>query len=306
MAELECPGLPASWLNGWLAAVGTTVLVPELRLSWATGPSPHAVLSTDGADDPIALLVDAWPSVERVADMPIARSWASGAEFKRNPPVGLFQQRAKAARGHQDAWTLSSTLTDLYVSDRNDSKAAASHSRLDPPAPKGLTLHDRLIHTAHSIDVSETWIRRSLAGRGTRVGTNGLGFDSTRLTALGDESSVRVDPVVEILAFFSLALLPLRGSGTSRDAAGSSAAIALRPRSWHPVLDDGGRLVRRMHWPAWTERLGRFGIDALLDAWQPTDRRTWTQLGVRAAWASVEYKGRGQSDSTKGIGSEAL
>lgn len=26
MRSLTCPGLPASWLNGWLAAVGATVL----------------------------------------------------------------------------------------------------------------------------------------------------------------------------------------------------------------------------------------------------------------------------------------
>ena len=39
--ERECPGLPAEWINGWLAAVGTTVLDSELRLSWTMDPSPQ-------------------------------------------------------------------------------------------------------------------------------------------------------------------------------------------------------------------------------------------------------------------------
>ena len=26
MTQLTCPGLPADWINGWLAAVGATVL----------------------------------------------------------------------------------------------------------------------------------------------------------------------------------------------------------------------------------------------------------------------------------------
>jgi len=48
MARTECPGLPASWLNGWLAAIGLLVLEPRLRLSWTSDPSPVAVLGVDG------------------------------------------------------------------------------------------------------------------------------------------------------------------------------------------------------------------------------------------------------------------
>ena len=42
--SLECPGLPAEWVNGWLAAVGTTVLDPEIQLSWTPDRSAIAVL----------------------------------------------------------------------------------------------------------------------------------------------------------------------------------------------------------------------------------------------------------------------
>ena len=34
MARVTCPGLPASWINGWLAAVGATVLDSRIRLHW--------------------------------------------------------------------------------------------------------------------------------------------------------------------------------------------------------------------------------------------------------------------------------
>ena len=34
MARVRCPGLPASWVNGWLAAVGVTVLDSRIRLHW--------------------------------------------------------------------------------------------------------------------------------------------------------------------------------------------------------------------------------------------------------------------------------
>ena len=40
MAEVICPGLPASWINAWLAAVGATVLDPRLRLHWTRGGTP--------------------------------------------------------------------------------------------------------------------------------------------------------------------------------------------------------------------------------------------------------------------------
>ena len=45
MTQVPCPGLPADWINGWLAAVGATVLDARIRLHWTTEGTPLAVLS---------------------------------------------------------------------------------------------------------------------------------------------------------------------------------------------------------------------------------------------------------------------
>lgn len=303
MAEMACPGLPAWWLNAWLAAVGTTVLVPEMRLSWTNDPSPSAVLRLDGAANPADAVASAWPSQERIAAMPIARNWDGTGELKRKPPLSTFKSRARASRGHPDAWALSSTVTDLFVTDPDPAKATVAHSRLDPPAPKGLTIHDRLVPLADAIHDTSAQVRQSFEGRGKRVDLNGLGFDVTRLTALADNSGNRVDPVVEVLAFFGLALFPVRGSGVTKGAFGVREATAVRAKCWYRRSDGN---LQQMCWPAWSAPLRRGAIDSLLDAWQPLSRGTWHALSVHAAWRSVEYKGRSQNDSTKGIGSAAL
>ena len=40
MTEMTCPGLPGGWINGWLAAVGATVLDDRVRLHWTTDGAP--------------------------------------------------------------------------------------------------------------------------------------------------------------------------------------------------------------------------------------------------------------------------
>lgn len=303
MSEVECPGLPASWFNAWLAAVGATVLVPQMRLSWTDGPDSCAVLSLDASTDPSDALGAAWPDADRISAMPIARHWRGTPDLKRKPALAAFRERVRAGRGLPDAWTLSSTVTDLYVTDKDPDKAKVSHSRLDPPVPRGLTIHDRLVALAESVDDATDLLRETLAGRGIRSNLNGLGFDITRLTAQGDNSSNRVDVAVEVLAFFGLALLPVRGSGVVQGVSGAREALDSRVRCWHQRDDSR---TRQMYWPAWSSPIRRPGIDALLDAWQPRIKSTWSSLSVHAGWRSVEYKGRGQNDSTKGIGSEAL
>lgn len=303
MSELECPGLPASWFNAWLAAVGTTVLVPEMRLSWTDGPASCAVLSLAEGADPSDAVAAAWPDADRISAMPIARRWRDAPDLKRKPALAAFQERARAGRGHADAWTLSSTVTDLFVTDRDPSKAAVSHSRLDPPVPRGITIHDRLVALAELVEDATDLLRETFAGRSIRSSSNGLGFDITRLTAQGDNSNNRVDVAVEVLAFFGLALFPVRGSGVVQGVSRARETFDSRVRCWHQR--DGGR-TRQMCWPAWTSPIRRQGIDALLDAWQPRRRSTWSSLSVHSGWGSVEYRGRGQSDSTRGIGSEAL
>ena len=303
MSEVECPGLPASWFNAWLAAVGTTVLVPQMRLSWTDGPASCAVLSLDAGTDLFDALGTAWPDAGRISAMPIARRWRDTPNLKRKPALVAFQERARAGRGQADVWTLSSTVTDLYVTDKDAFKATVSHSRLDPPVPRGLTIHDRLMALAELAGDATDLLRETFAGRGIRSNSNGLGFDITRLTAQGDNSSNRVDVAVEVLAFFGMALFPVRGAGVIQGVSGAREALDSRVRCWHQ-RDDGR--TRQMFWPAWSSPIHRPGIDALLDAWQPRIKSTWSSLSIHAGWRSVEYKGRGQNDSTKGIGSEAL
>ena len=67
-------------------------------------------------------------------------------------------------------------------------------------------------------------MRDSFAGRAVRVKDNGLGFDQTRLGSLADDTSIWIDPVVEELAFFGLAILPVRGKGIDRRMSRSFAA----------------------------------------------------------------------------------
>lgn len=71
MPEVTCPGLSANWVNGWLAAVGITVLEPSLRLHWSPDATPVAVVSSPDAD-PVDSLVTAWPGSAMLADLPVA------------------------------------------------------------------------------------------------------------------------------------------------------------------------------------------------------------------------------------------
>lgn len=304
MAELACPGLPASWLNAWLAAVGVTVLVPEMRLSWTDGPTPQAVLAVCDDGDPVQALASAWPSPERISHMPVAEHQSGCDDIVPNLPLQTFQERAQRYRGHVDAWSLSSTYTDLHVDATQPGVVLAARSRFAPPAPGPVgPIHRRLTRVLGFIDEPLARIAATLEGRAHRVNANGLGFDISRVTTLGDYSDKSVDPVLEALAFFGLALLPIRGAGTSRSAQSRGVHLRARQRLWFADLDDARR--ERLMWPAWSDPLGANGIDALLDAWHPLRRATWRQLGVHAAWRSVEFIWQG-NDPTRGIGSEAL
>ena len=301
MHEFTCPGLPASWVNAWLAAVGATVLDPRIRLRWTVEGAPVAVLSSDEIE-PVEALAASWPDAAFLADLPIAESWAGVSELRRKVLVGQFVVRVKKARGHPFAWTLSSTMTDLSV----DEHGEVAHAPFDPAGP-GTTkwLHHRLLKI-HDLagPVSADRLRDSLVGHAPREKNNGLGFDNTRLGSLADTSDPWIEPVVELLAFFGLAVLPVRGRGADRrlDRIGDSDE---RQRGWRKALK-GNEPRRRFVWPAWRQPLDTAGIDALLDVWNPWREEAWVSLGVHAAWKSVPYQRRGSSDPTRGIGSEML
>ena len=299
MTEVTCPGWRASWVNAWLAAVGATVLDERIRLRWTTDTEPVAVLSATTAD-PVAALVESWPNVEALSQLPIAENWQGLPRLRRKVPVEAFTARARAARSHERSWTLSSTMTDLAV----DRDGEVAHAPFDPAGPGTIKwLHHRLLKIHGHVDDPTARLRESLAGEADRVKDNGLGFDQTRLGSLQDATDPWVDPVVEVLAFFGLALLPVRGRGADERLDRSADAFA-RQRGWREV--DGTRERLNFHWPAWSQPLDRDGIDALLDAWNPERNGRWSRLGVHAAWRSVQYESRGSADSTRAIGAVRL
>ncbi len=285
MTEIVCPGWRASWVNAWLAAVGATVLDERIRLHWTTDAEPVAVLSSEQAD-PVAALVESWPDAESLANVPIARHWQEATELKRNVPVKVFRERAGAVRNRTHAWTLSSTMTDLAV----DEDGNVAHGPFDPHVPKGLTLHDRLVRVHRHVKSPLTRIQGSLAGGADREKDNGLGFDQTRLGSLSDASDKWVDPVVEVLAFFGLALLPARGRGDDKKL-NRSADAAAQQRGWRQV--SGSSEPPAFFWPAWSQPLDCDGIDALLDQWNPGNKTAWARFCVQGGWRSVRYRPRG-------------
>ena len=299
MRQLTCPGWPGAWINGWLAAVGTTVLDARVRLHWTMDGVPLAVLSASEVD-PVAALVESWPDAALLADLPIAENWKGAGEVRRTVPVEAFAGRARVARGHPNAWTLSSTMTDLCV----DEHGEVAHAPFDPAGPGTIKwLHHRLMKVHAHVEPSSAGIGHSLAGRAGRVKDNGLGFDQTRLGSQADDATRWVDPVVEVLAFFGLALLPVRGLGGDRQL-DRFADVRERQRGWQQT--PGRRGPRRFHWPAWGQPLDSSGIDALLDVWSPEKRRTWTRVGVHAGWRTVPFQSRGSADTTRAFGAERL
>lgn len=298
MAFVSCSGLPASWINGWLAAVGATVLDSRIRLSWSPDATPAAVLSADDSD-PIELLAESWPTATALDELPLASEWNGGTSLERQVPLEAFAERVRVARGHPQAWTISSTLTDLHV----DKKGKVAHAPFDPAGPGTIKwLHYRL-QKMHLVPSTEQ-IMDSFAGRAARVSGNGLGFDQARLGSLADSGGkILVDPIVEVLAFFGLALLPVRGRGT--DESLGPALPSTVQRGWQRIkVGDGNRPQLRFLWPAWSQPLDLHGIDALLDVWQPRRKHTWPRFGVRRAWSIVPYRGRATADSTKAFGSK--
>ena len=290
MNTLVCPGLPASWLNGWLAAVGATVLDPRLRLSWTAEDAPVAVLSAESLE-PVDALAESWPTQKLVDDLPIAAHWRNAPTLERQVAVGDFRIRAAEARSTPESWTLSSTLTDMSI----DRKGEVAHAPFDAAGPGTVEwLHYRVTRLHDRIGrPSASRLHASLTGRASRVKDNGLGFDQSRLGSLADKTDPWVEPVVELLAFYGLALFPMRASGADRRERGSPDE---RQRGWRSP--PGSRDPREFHWPAWAPTLDAWGIDALLDVWNPWRRASWPAVGVHAGWRSVRYRNRATADAT--------
>lgn len=309
MNGIECPGLPADWLNSWLASIGLLVLEPQLRLSWTPEPSPVAILAAEGAADPLALAARAWPPLDRLNSMPIAEHIEGLPEMKRQVPLEVFNRRAAHARDHVDSWTLSSTVTDLCVDVAADQ--TVRHAPLDPKGPGTIKwLHHRLLKSYSAVERPLEAVTATLEGHGKRTVDNGLGFDASRIAGLADSSIKLVDPVVEVLAFFGLRLLPMRGEGVDVGKSGTRHRFAARQRGWSLDLGQSSR-AQHMTWPAWRPPLDLAGVDALLDVWsslyergtpgQGVSRAQLSRIGIHAAWETRSYQQRATADTTVGF-----
>lgn len=302
MKEMICRGLPADWVNAWLAGVGATKLDSKLRLRWTMDNPPLAVLCADDAD-PVDLLAAAWPTREELWELPIAEHWGDTSPIRRKVSVQDFAERVKAARAHASSWTLSSTMTDLHVTDNGE----VAHAPFDPAGPGPIKwLHHRLAKVHRQVDPTVARLTKSLRGDAIRVKDNGLGFDITRLPSQADKTEKWVDPMIEVCAFFGLALLPVRGAGTDRQV-DRSARTSMRQRGWTRFagMADHGTDVCLV-WPAWSQPLDFNGIDALLDIWKWRESGAWRALGIHGGWRTVRYLRRGSGDTTRGFGSEPL
>jgi len=252
MARCDAPGLPADWLNGWLAAIGVTVLIPGARLRWADRGIPFAAFEIDEAVDLAQLVAAALPTPETLVRSPIARMLPGMEhEFSRNVTLAAFRERAGLERGTGDG-ILAASVSDLSVDARLDN---LEHGAFDVPVPRGVTLEERAVACAGKLvmaDIAQR-VRDTLSGWGRREEINGLGFDAHRIPGgmhPAAEVGVYADPVVELLVFSALPLFPVRGNGRR-----------VRQRLW----TDSNTRRGALQWIAWRPALDRWAIDALLD-----------------------------------------
>lgn len=283
------PGLAGEWLNGWLAAVGVTVLLPGARLSYVEEGRMIARIELPDVVPLAEALCVALPSVDELEPLAIARP-----QISRRVTLADYQAAAGIARVRRD-FSLAATLSDLGLADPDKELA---HSPFDPPAPQGKTLWERLVRCCEALGTGaerEERVAASLAGRGARIEANGLGFDFRRLpaAALGSSQN-RVDPVIECLAFFGLALFPVGGDG-----------VRTQTRGWR--WDPHARRTRFL-WPTWRPALDRFAIDALLGTLfsKNFDEQSANRLGVLGVFQVVPYRSAGSSDVTSGYASRRI
>jgi len=200
-----------------------------------------------------------------------------------------FVQRAAIARALSD-FSLGSSVTDL-AKDVGTGAPSIEHSPFDPPAPKGVTLWERVVRCAEAtIQEGMVGVDHSLCSRGKRIKHNGLGFDYRRLLSPTDPvGDVWVDPAVEFLAFFGLAFVPVRGNGKRRAVAGFGSDRN-RPGPFS--------------WPIWSQPLTAAGIDAQLGQFWSGGSGGTNGRNVLAHYQAIAYKARAQMDQTRGFASE--
>ena len=272
----EAPGLSADWLNGWLAAIGSTVLVSGLRLAWSEAPIPTAIFEYEGADEIPKAISDAMPLVQALDQSPIAEKHSGCAHtFDRHVTLEAFRERAKIERALKTN-QLASSVSDLRSKMGNN---GLDHGSFDVPGPGTIgTLWDRVYACAGEIPVEdlEGAVRQSLEGHGRLITRTGLGFDPRRFpSGVRSKSDMMVDPIIELLAFAALELFPTRGNGQT-----------ILQRRWTDSLTLRGAFK----WEAWKPSLDRWAIDAFLDL------KSLDQSLVVARFQVVPYKKRAKDE----------
>ncbi len=292
--QYAAPGLPADWLNGWLAAIGITSILASTTLAWTNSATPTALFQTEKDQDLPTAIADALPQIEHLA---IATHHSDATrDMTRRVDLETYRERAAIVRANRDG-SLAASVSDLAPNDMADN---LPHGRFDPSAPRGTTVYTRLAACYKEIDAFTDLpaaIDDTLNGRGHRVQTNGLGFDYRRLaTGINAKNEVYVDPVIEILAFNALSLFPTRGDGFSKTP---------QQRGW---ISEPGEKQLRFAWPAWQPALDTWAIDALLDlAHNNVDnQRRARQYGIVACYEAVPYQPKDRSDVTRAFGSRRL
>jgi len=289
--RFEASGLTADWLNGWLAAIGATVLVPGLRLGWADEAVPYAVYESDEAVDVFQAIARALPTEETLAQSTIAPTRPDTHQtLDRHVTLDAYRERASLER-REGSGHLAASVSDLDV---DADLGNLEHGAFYPAAPPTTgPLWQRVELCAQKVPIGkqETWVEASLLGLGHREEVNGLGFDPRRLPAGVHDQHKRLgkkyaDPVVELMVFAALVLFPTRGNGCE-----------IRQRGWRDRKTKRGAF----EWSAWRPSLDRWAIDALLDVGLKLSGEL-----ILARYCVVPYQKAGDSDLTRAYFAERI
>ena len=274
-STITCKGLSASWASGYLAALGCAVAVPGMRLSWTDEPVPTAILTHD--INPHSALAQAIPSI--VSSMATSlrdcqtKMTEQGVKEKYLPARVYRQEISKHIREYIDPLSALFCDQDTYRGE-DDVETCYASQIFYHGVPKGVTMSKRLtqvwqdLKEAHPNSLSQV-VRQSLDGEPDLIDANGLGFEIRRVLRNNHPGSrsPKVDPVVELLSFAGISLLPLRGQGIATQKEKKRGTITTRQRCQPRSFSYQGPMLRC---PTWNhdDGLDVWGIDCLLTHWE--------------------------------------
>lgn len=270
MHEFEAPAWQADWLMAWLASLGVLYRDRSIKLSWSGDGLPHAVFHIESPDQLDAVL----PPIEELESLAIARQVDGYLDLSRNPAREALIDRAMLARRTGDL-SLGGTISDIGVPAGDD----LPHSPFDAPAPRGITLGERVVASRSACGDAET-LRDSMVGASTRSAGNGLGLDLRRLAPSAVPGGLVTEPFVETMAFFGIVMFSQVGDRTRGWSVGST------------------RKTGAFQWPAWRDPLDWAAVDAALDEYWG---RRHSRSAVIAEFDSIAYRPTSTSETNRGL-----